>query len=169
MKNLLILLALTLMSAYTASAQSKLKFGHINSAELLELMPERNQIQVELEEYAKQLETQLTTMTTEYQTKVADYQQNEASWTELIKNSKLSEISDLERRIQEFQSTAQQSLQQKEQQLVEPLINRAQDAIDKVAAANGYTYVFDTSTGAVVVFPDSDNLLGLVKKELGVE
>ena len=88
MKNLLILLALTLMSAYTASAQSKLKFGHINSAELLELMPERNQIQVELEEYAKQLETQLTTMTTEYQTKVADYQQNEASWTELIKKLK---------------------------------------------------------------------------------
>lgn len=169
MKNLLILLALVSMSVQAAMAQAKVKFGHINSAELLEVMPERNQIQSELEGYAKQLETQLTAMTTEYQTKVADYQQNEASWTELIKNSKLSEISDLERRIQEFQSTAQQSLQQKEQQLVEPLINRAQDAIDKVAADNGYTYVFDTSTGAVVVFPDADNLLSLVKKELGVE
>ena len=49
-----------------------------------------------------------------------------------------------------------------------PLLKTAQDAIDAVAKANGYTYVLDTSSGIVLVFPDGDDLLPLVKKHLGI-
>lgn len=144
------------------------KFGHINSQKLMELMPERTTIQTELENYAKQLETQLQMMTQEYQKKVQEYQTNEATWGELVKQSKVQQITDLEGRIQEFQSKAQQDLNAKEQALIEPLIKKAKDAINAVAKEKGYTYVFDTSTGAVLTYPAGDDILPFVKKYLGI-
>ena len=158
-----------LVGLASASLAQDMKFGHINSSELLQLMPESKQVQVDLETYAKQLENQLTTMTSEYQGKVTEYQTNEQVWGELVKETKLKEISDLERRIGEFQQTAQQSLSQKEQQLFQPLLDKAQKAIDEVAKANGYGYVFDTSTGAIVHYPEGSDILPLVKKHLGIQ
>lgn len=169
MRKIIIALAIFTGVLGTSMAQSTQKFGHINSAELMGLMPERAAIQTELENYAKSLETQLQVMGTEYQAKVNDYQINEKTWSDLVRNSKAKEIGDLETRIQEFQQSAQESLSDKEQSLVEPLITKAQNAIKAVSDANGYTYVFDTSTGAILTYPDGDNLLPLVKKHLNIQ
>lgn len=168
MKKLITLLAITLGLAGAGIAQ-EMKFGHIHSGDLLQAMPESKQIQGDLENYAKQLENQLTTMSNEYQGKVTEYQTNEQVWGDLVKETKLKEISDLERRINDFQQTAQQSLSKKEQQLFQPLLDKAQKAIDDVAKANGYSYVFDTSTGAVVHYPEGADLMPLVKKHLGIQ
>lgn len=169
MKKILLAIAIVLSTISISNAQSTNKMGHINSQELMSLMPESQTIRTELEAYAKQLETQMQAMTTEYQSKLTDYQNNESTWSTLIKDSKAKEIGDLERRIQEFQQSAQQDLSAKEQSLIEPIIKKAQGAIDAVAKANGYTYVFDTSVGSVIVYPDGDNLLPLVKKHLGIQ
>lgn len=165
MKKALLILAV-LFTALTTQAQ---KIGHINSNELLSIMPGVAEITKELEAHKKTLETQLITMQQEYQAKVSEYEQNMNTWSDLIKQSKEQSIVDLEKRITEFTQVAQQDLQNKEQQLSEPLLKKAQDAIDAVAKANGYTYVFDTSSGTVLVFPDADNLLPLVKKYLGIQ
>lgn len=167
MKKFLIAVALVFGVSIASMAQSP-KIGHINSQELMQLMPEAATIRTELEKEAASLETQMTAMQTEYQNLVRDYQANEASWSDLIRDSKVKEINDLEGRLQTFQQNAQQSLTAKEQALIEPVIKKAQDAIDAVAKANGYTYVFDTSVGAVIVYPDGDNILALVKKHLGI-
>ena len=169
MKKILLAIAIVLSTISISNAQSTNKMGHINSQELMSLMPESQTIRTELEAYAKQLETQMQAMTTEYQSKLTDYQNNESTWSTLIKDSKAKEIGDLERRIQEFQQSAQQDLSAKEQSLIEPIIKKAQGAIDAVAKANGYIYVFDTSVGSVIVYPDGDNLLPLVKKHLGIQ
>ena len=73
-------------------------------------------------------------------------------------------------RMQEFQMTAQQDYQQKEAELFQPIMDEAQNAIEKVAKANGFTYVFDLSAGGLVYFSEeSVDILPLVKKELGIE
>ena len=145
------------------------KYGHINSVELLEIMPERATIETSMKSYTKQLETQLTTMSTEYQSLTTEYQTNEAAWTDLIKQAKIEAITDLDRRIQEFQQSAQQSIAKKEQELAAPLLEKAQNAIKEVANANGYAYIFDTSSGVVLHFPEKDNILPLVKKHLNIQ
>ncbi|GAB4376252.1 MAG: OmpH family outer membrane protein [Salibacteraceae bacterium] len=149
-------------------AQSKLKFGHIDSQELLESMPEKAEADKKIEEFARQLEKQLQTMTTEFEAKIKDYQDNQAVMSDLIKQTKAEEIQNLEKRIQTFQQNAQQSLAKKEAEVYQPIIDKAKAAIEKVAQANGYTYVFDTSSGALLFQPDSDDILPLVKKELGI-
>ena len=168
MKKLLVAIVLVLGVVGTSIAQTP-KFGHINTAELTSLMPERAAIQTELENYAKSLDTQLQMMGTEYQSKMADYQANEKTWSPVVRDSKEKEIVDLEKRIQEFQQTAQKSLSDKEQSLVEPVIAKVQDAIKVVAKQKGYTYVFDTSSGVLLAYPDGDNLLPLVKTYLKIQ
>lgn len=162
------LILIGLLSMLGTNAQSK-KLGHINSTDLLLLMPERKEAETKIQEEAKKLEQQLATMTAEYQTKVNDYQASSATMTELIKQTKAKEIQDLEQRIQDFQQNAQESLQKKEQELLKPIIDKAKKAIEDVAKEGGYSYVFDTSAGIILYSPEGDNIMSLVKKKLGLQ
>ncbi len=157
-----------LSMSLTVSAQKSAKFGHINSNDLLTIMPERDTAEAKLKSFAQELELQLTKMSGEYEKKYTDYQQNVNVMNEVVRASKEEEIMELQKRIQDFQQKAQTSLQQKEAKLMEPLIDKAKKAIKDVAAENGYTYVFDSSVGALIHYPDGDDLLPLVKKKLGL-
>lgn len=169
MKNLILSVALLLTGlATTQIAEAQSKIAHINSSELLQAMPEKDQIRTDIEAFAKDLETQMKMMQSEYQAKIQDYEANNASWSDVVRQSKIRAISDLEGRLQEYQQEAQVTLQQQEQKLIEPLLTKAENAIKEVAKANGYDYVLDTSTGAVLYNNESDDLLPLVKKHLGI-
>ena len=157
---------LVLISLITLSTFSQNKFGYIDSQELLMLMPERKNAESEVQNFAKSLESQLAAMTAEYQESVQDYQSNEASYTDLIKQDKIAKITGLEQRIQAFQQNAQQSLQKKEQELLEPILSKARSAIEEVAIEGNFTYIFDKSVGSILYAKESENVLSLVKKKL---
>jgi len=156
------------MSGSMAIAQ---KIGHINSNELLLAMPERATIETEIQNHAKQLETQLLAMQRELETKYQDFQAKESLMTEAIREDKIKELTSLEKRLNEFQERAQTDLQKKEQELTEPLITKAKDAIEKVAKENSYTYVLDSGIGFMLYIDETtaDDIMPLVKKELGLE
>lgn len=167
MKHVLKAFALVaiMFSAFTVQAQ---KIGHINMQQLVELMPERASAQANLEEFARSLESQSATMRGEYEKLVTEYQNNEQTWAIPIKESKIAAIQDLERRIQEFEAKAQQDLMVKQQDLLQPIIEMATKACEEVAAANGFTYVIDSSAQVLIVYPAEDDLLPLVKKHLNI-
>ncbi len=166
MKFLSYLAVLFLLTmAVTTQAQS-LKFGHINSADLLAMMPEIKKADSVLQAYQKSLEDANASMLTDYQKKIQDFQSLPATTTDAVKEIKQQEIKDLENRIQQFQGGAQDKLQNKKEEVYSPILKKAEDAIKDVAKANNYSYVFDTSAGAVVYAQESDNLMELVKKKL---
>lgn len=144
------------------------KFGHINSQELLLAMPERAVAEKAVQDYAKELESQLMAMESEWKSKVADFQTKEATMTPLIKQTKMKEIQDLETRIRTFQETAEEELANKQNEVLQPMLEKAKQAIEDVAKENKFTYIFDTSQGSVLFSPDGDNVLPLVKKKLGI-
>lgn len=171
MKKIFLLLVVVLMSGMisTGYSQAKGKFGHIDSGKLLGLMPDRDKAQKQLQAYSKQLEDQLTAMQTEMQGKYNEYLSKKDSLSPVLLKTKETELQDLQTRIQDFQTSAQQDLQKKEQELLQPIIEKARTAIQKVAKEKGYSYVFDTSTGILLYWPeDSDDLLPDVKKALGL-
>ena len=168
MKKLLYLPLLVLLLVGTTVSAQQPKFGHINTSELLSIMPGRDSAQVKMEQYAQTLEQQFTTMQTELQTKYQDYLTNEATYSDLIRQSKQREITSIQERLQEFQEQAQQDLVNQENQLLTPIIDAARKAIEDVAKENGYSYVFDTAGGQVLYFPLSDNIMNLVKAKLGI-
>ena len=159
---------LALLSILTLSTIAQNKFGYIDSQELLMLMPERKKAETDVQNFAKSLETQLGSMTAEYQQGVQEYQANETTYTDLVKQDKIAEITGLEQRIQTFQQNAQQSLQAKEQELLEPILAKARKAIEDVATEGNYTYIFDKSIGSILYAKDSENVLALVKKKLNL-
>jgi outer membrane protein len=129
-------------------------------------MPERKTAEEEVQTLAKSLESQLQAMTAEYQQSVQEYQANEATYTDLVKQDKVTEITGLEQRIQSFQQNAQQALQSKEQELLEPILQKARKAIEDVASEGDYTYIFDKSVGSILYVKESENIIDKVKKKL---
>ncbi|MBC35427.1 MAG: hypothetical protein CL663_05230 [Bacteroidetes bacterium] len=169
MKRLLVVLSIVLLACTGTFAQTNAKLGYINSAELLSIMPGADTVETKLNEHRESLAQTIQTMYGEYQNKVQDYQNNVATMSQIIRQTKEKEIQDLERRIQEFQQSADQSFANKRAELLSPLLNRAKEAIDAIANDNGYTYIFDTSIGALIYFEKGDNIMPLVKAKLGIE
>jgi outer membrane protein len=106
----------------------------------------------------------------EYQNKLQDYQANAESMSNLVKQSKEKELVDLESRITAFQSNAEESFDAKRAELLQPLLEKIQNAINAVGKEKGYTYIFDTATGATVyIGTDAVDVTKDVKAKLGVK
>ena len=146
-----------------------LKFGHINSADLIQAMPETKGADSSLAKYRKSLEDQMKTMTAEYQGKLQTYQQQSETMAEAIRKTKEKELEDLGQRIQEFQQTAQESVQKKKEELYGPILKKAEDAIKAIAKEKAYSYIFDTSQGIVLFAQPSDDIMSLTKTKLGIK
>ena len=149
-------------------AQKNLKFGHINSNDLMQIMPGRDSAQAILQKEVTELEETLKSMQSEAEKRYNDYVANQAGWTELIRQTKQREIQDMGARIQEFQENAQKQLQEREAELLKPIIDRAKKAIEDVAREGGFTYILDSGTGAVLYSQDSEDIMPLVKRKLGL-
>ncbi len=146
------------------------KFGRINTQEIIMAMPETKTMQTNMEAYAKELQDNIETMNVEFNTKLQDFQKNYNTLNDMAKEMKEKDLSDLQNRIREFQERAQQEYQKKQNELLAPIIEKAKNAIDKISAAGGYLVVFDTSTGSLAYFNETDltDLAPEVKKELGI-
>ncbi len=171
MKNVLKVTAILVLLCFVSfnSFAQKQKFGHIDSNELLKLMPGRDSAIAKITEYATTLENQVKGMQTEFEAKYNDYLANEANMTDLIKQTKQRELQDIQARIEAFQSSAEEDLQKKQTELLQPIIDKAKAAIEKVAKANQYTYVFDAGLGVLLYSDPTDDLMPLVKTELGLK
>lgn len=162
-------IALVLFTCLSSALFAQDKFGHIHSEQLLMVMPETADADKAIQEYNQLLEAQVQAMYGEYQTKAGEYQANEALMTEIVKEAKIKEIQDLEMRIQQFQQSSQESIQQKRNEVLAPLLEKAQNAINEVAAENDYTYIFDISLGSIVFGKESHDIMPLVKAKLGIQ
>ncbi|HPG33260.1 MAG: OmpH family outer membrane protein [Lentimicrobiaceae bacterium] len=171
MKNILkffLILAIA-VSAMQVSAQKTQKLGHINFAQLYEMMPGQDSIKTAFNAYQEQLQSQFQAMQAEYETKLNDYQSNQATMSNIIKQTKEKEILDLQRRIQDFQQTAQEDLQAKEAELTAPIIDKARTAVKDVAKENGYNFIFNSTEGLLLYTESADDIMPLVKKKLGLK
>lgn len=168
-KTLIAIVACLLAFGGTAMAQRTVKIGHINSNELMQIMPGRDSAQAVLQAEVTELENTLKGMQAEAEKRYNEYVANQAGWTELIRQTKQREIQDMAARIEEFQQNAQTSLQNREQELLKPIIDRAKQAIEEVAREGGYAYILDTGTAAVLYDGGGEDIMPLVKKKLGLK
>ena len=168
MKRTILIFAALVTLCGTAFAQKSVKFGHINSIELMQIMPGRDSAQTVLQKEAAELEEQMKLMQDELEKRYNNYQEKQAGWSDLIRQSEQKAIQDMDTRIKEFGQNAQATLQTRQEQLLQPIIDRAKAAIEAVAKENGYSYIFDSGNGSLHYQQHSDDVLPLVKKKLGL-
>ncbi|MES2592870.1 MAG: OmpH family outer membrane protein [Bacteroidota bacterium] len=168
MKNIVKLAVVGILIMAGSFAANAQKIAHINLDSLISIMPESKTAQQSVQNYAKQLEQQVTAMQAELQTKYTEFQEKSKDMAEVVRASKEKELNDLNTRIQEFQQQAQSDYQKKTAELSKPVYDKAKKAIDQVAKENGFKYALDTSTGLVLYTEPADDIIGLVIKKLGI-
>jgi outer membrane protein len=152
-----------------SAAKAQTKIGYINFDQLVQLMPDTKVIQGQLETYNKQFQEQYTAMTTEYQSKGQAYEAQRATMTDAVRTAKEAELQDLQKRIQAFQTDAQQKVQVKTSELSKPLFDKLRAAAAQVAKEKGYSYVINSAQTDLIVSPPGDDLMADVKAKLGVK
>ncbi len=166
MKRLLFV-AVVLCGSITGIQAQGQKLGHTNIQELLMLLPERADAEKKIQNLAQTLEKRLKAMTSEYQQKVQTYQNDQGEMSATIRESEARSIMELEQRINEFQQNAQNEIQQKENELLEPMITRLTKAIEQVGKDHGFLYILDTSSGTVL-YKGGEDVTPLVKQHLEI-
>lgn len=163
-------LGLVALFCATTVAQAQPKFGYVNSQEIIFSMPELNDVQASLEKLQKDLEEQLEIIQVEYNNRLVEYQKNAASYSDAIRQSKEQELMSLQQRYEELGKAGSQDMQNQQNKLMQPVIEKARAAIDKVSAEGGYIAVFDMAAGSLAYFDKAQmtDIAPMVKKELGI-
>lgn len=164
-------LTLAVVLATSVSPLFAQKFGRINMQEVILAMPETKEMNTNLEAYVKDLRENMETIQVEFNNKLNDYQKNFNTLSDSVKQLKEKELQDLQTRISEFEQVAQQDIQKKQAELLEPIVTKAKEAVNKVSKAGGYLAVFDTSVGSMAYFDEAalTDLMSGVKAELGIQ
>jgi outer membrane protein len=168
MKKIVFILMIGLFAANTVSAQAK-KLGHINSQELVNLMPEAKAAQDSLQKFAGAIQGEYERMAGELKKLAEDFEANKGGMSEIIRQSKINELNDKQGRLTEFEKLGNQEVAKKEQDLFKPISDRALKAIEDVAKEKGYQYVFDKARGGLLYAGDTDDVLPFVKTKLGLK
>ena len=160
-----IIIAMLLILPMAVSAQ---KFGHVNTQELFSQMPEVNQVKLKMDTIQNQYEMQLASMNEEIQKKAQDYQAQEATMADAVKQIREQELQEMQQRIHLFYQTAEQDIQKKQQELLAPVHEKMTKAIKAVGDREGFTYIFD-SAAMVHIGADAVDVTPSIKKELGIK
>lgn len=171
MKKVLFLSTIIFLSSFTfkVNAQTKSKFGHVDFAALYSLMPEKDSATIKYQKFAKDLSDTYNAMKQEFETKYQDFTANQATMSQLIQQTKSKELQDLQKRITDFEQSAQTELADKEKELSSPIIEKARKAVQDVAKENGFNYIFNSTEGLLLYAEPSDDVTSLVKKKLNLK
>ena len=167
--SVFVTMVLVILLGFNLSAQTKIKLAHVNSNDLMSMMPGIDSVRKVVQDLALKLENEGKAMMTEYEKKVTEFQNNQATMSQSLQQIKMKEIQELETRIRAFEEHAQDELQSRQEELLKPIVDAAKKAIADVAKDQGYTYVFDSAMGFLLYSDESDNIIELVKKKLGIK
>ncbi len=164
----LLLTAVLIFTAQDGIAQS-FKTGHINRDDIIMAMPDYDTAMKAYNAYGQELTNALELMQVEYNNKLDQYVKDSKTLTDLVKTNKEQELADMQTRIANFQQQAQVQLQDKQAALLNPIIEKVTAAINDVAKAQGFVYVYDVRTLIYFDATKSTDVAPLVKAKLGLK
>ncbi len=150
-----------------AAFANDLKIAHVNSQEIMSLMPEIGNYEKEIANFTEESRKYLETMEAEVNAEMQKYEAEKATMSESIRKIKEAELQDRINRLRTYYQTVEQDVAKKQQELLAPIQEKVQNAINEVALKNGVTYVFDEQV-MVYKAPKAFDLTPLVKKQLGI-
>jgi len=162
--------AFTFVMAAGVFAQGKV--GYINSAQVVSIMPDTKAVNTQVETYAESLLTpDIKAKSEQMEAKLKAYQAEETTMSDTRKEVAQQEINRLNAEIAQFAqaNNLQQKIAVKQQELMNPVYEKANKAISEVAKANGFTVVIDSGVGSIIYADESANMLPLLKAKLGIK
>lgn len=168
MKKFKLILAALILTLGTTAMTAQTKIAHIDAQQLIESMPEYKAAQTSLEKVQKSYETEIKAMMKELETKARQYDGEAATKTDQENQKRIEEIQDMQNNIGAYRQQAMEDLDKKREDVFRPILEKAQNAIQKVGRAQGYHYVLDSTMGSGIILADGKDLLPDVKKDMGI-
>jgi len=168
MKKFIVCAICAICGFTTANAQAK--FGHVNTQEIIQAMPEFATARTEIEKLTQQYEADLKQMQEELQKKAETFEKDSANLPDNIKQRREQELNDLYQRIQQTFQDNQQALGKAQQEKMQAITTKVIDAIKSVGQDGGYVYVMDMSAGIPYISTTlSTDVTAQVKAKLGLK
>lgn len=158
------IVALMLFAPMTMFAQ---KFGHMNSQEIIQSMPEYAKANGEVQAKAKEFENEFAEMQQEFQRKAEEYDKAKDTMNPTKQQETEAELQTLYQKLQLANNDYQQKLQQFQQEQLNPIMNKFNNAIQAVGKAGNYVYIMDLSMGIPYINDSlSEDVTMKIKAEL---
>lgn len=169
-KVLSLSLFILLLSAHSyAQDVTQVRVGYINTAEILDAYPQKEQATQQLISLSENYKSELELMQNEYNKKYSDYITYQASLAENIKLRRMQELTELEHRIQEFMELGQRDIELQEQEMLEPLREQINNAVREVGIEQNFTVIYDMANpGIAFVSPNAVDANLYVMQKLGI-
>lgn len=162
-------LILTLLVALPLSAMAQ-KFAHFNSMDIIQSMPEYTAAQTEIQNKAKAYEDEFNKMQQELQTKGEDFEKNQATMVDAVKQRRQQELQDLYTRLQQYSQTSSEDLNKLKSEKLQAISEKVMAAVKEVGSAGGYVYIMDTSSGIPYISQTlSTDVTTQIKSKLGLK
>jgi len=159
-----LLIAVTIFIAGNQVIKAQSKTAHVEVSEIMAKMPAMLEAQKQLEKLSGTYDTEYKSMVEEYQNKLKKYEQEATTVTDAVNETRSKEVQDMQKRIVDYRDNAQKELQQKESEIVKPIMEKVKASIAKVGKAKGFQYVLNSEG---LLLADGPNLTADVKKDLG--
>jgi len=165
MRRIITLLFIAVMSLGFGLQSQAQKIAHINSEELISAMPEYKALQSKLEKLGKSYQDEIKNMENALKAKLQKYDQEASSQTNETNVARQQEVQLEAQKLDQYKATAMQDLQKQEQDGMKPILEKAQKAVEQVAAEQGIEYVINANT---LIVAKGKDLLPDVKAKLGI-
>lgn len=155
MKRSLLFFCLLGMTAF-ADAQTKIAF--INSATVMEQLPEAQDAQKQIDALAQQWQSELTEMASEMQRKVDEYDKRKLIMSDKRRAEVEKELQELDKKIVDFRGQkfgTNGEMFTKQNDLMKPIQEKIFKAVKDVADEESYDYVVDRSSSTMLLFANA--------------
>ena len=167
MKKFIICALCALCGISTANAQGK--FGHVNTQEIMQAMPEFTKAQNDIKALQVQYEADLMSMHDEMQKKGEAFEKEQASLPENIKQRRQQELQDMYQKIQQSYQDNQQALQKASAEKMQAIQTKILDAIKAVGQTGQYVYIMENNSLPYISTTLSTDVTAQVKTKLGLK
>lgn len=164
-----ILLVAALILPMFASAQT-LKIGLVDSADIIQKMPDTAAAQKQVEDVSKKYEEEYGKLGEEMQRLYDELKNMKEDELPAIRERKTREFSDYQQKMQQFEQNAMADIQKMNQELMAPVIQKVRSAIESVGKEGNYSLIQD-KTPQLTLYYDAPvvDITPEVKAKLGIK
>ena len=142
-------------------------FVYLNSAEIIQSTPGAAEAQRTFDQEIAERREELQEEAAVVDSLMRDYQQQEELLSPQAKEQKQEEIRSRQQALQTRRLEIENQLGERQQELLQPILERVSGVIEEIRAERDYAMVFDISTEGVVAADPSLDITELVKSRLG--
>ena len=131
-------------------AIGQVKIGYINSQTILAATPGAKEAQAQFDSDMTGYRTEVEGLATELETLVKQYEQQQAMLSPSAKQSRETDIRTKQQAYQERLAAIDQRAAQRQQELVQPVMDKINQTIEVIRAEGSYALILDVAAGGVV-------------------